>query len=98
MIRKIATYKVKHDQVDAVLGAVTEFVNAIARHEPASNYSAYQTEDGVSFVHIMSFPTEADEQAHRSALHTEAFVAALYPHCEEPPVFTDLELVATTVG
>ncbi len=98
MIRKIATYTVKRDQVDAVRVAVTEFVNAIARHEPASNYSAYQTDDGVSFVHIMAFTDEADEQAHRTAPHTEAFVAALYPHCEEPPVFTDLKMVASTEG
>ena len=98
MIRKMATYKVDSGKVETVRAAVTEFVNAIAQHEPASSYSAYQAEDGVSFVHIMTFPDEAAEQAHRSAPHTEAFVEALYPNCEIPPAFANLELVVSTEG
>ena len=53
-------------------------------------------DDGVTFFHVMAFPDEDAEEAHRTAAHTMRFVEELYPRCEEEPIFHTLTLVHTT--
>jgi quinol monooxygenase YgiN len=96
MIRKIARYVVKEDQVENVKPVIEEFISAIKQYESATLYHAYQADDGVTFFHVMAFPDEEAEDAHRTAAHTLRFVEELYPRCEEPPIFNDLTLVHTT--
>ena len=92
-------YKVKHDKVAEVKHALREFVEVIEREEPEIvRYESFQLGDVVTFVHFMSFPNEAVEERHRDAEHTRKFVEALYPNCEEEPVFTDLMLVCSNQG
>ncbi len=96
MIRKIARYVVKEDEIDHVKPIIEGFVSAIKEYESATLYHAYQADDGVTFFHVMAFPDEEAEEAHRTAAHTVRFVDELYPRCEETPVFNDLTLVNTT--
>ena len=96
MISKIARYKVQKEKLEGVKKAVMEFVEAIAKNELQTLYEAYQSDDDVSFVHFMSFPDGSAEKNHQTAAHTMKFVEALYPNCEESPVFTDLKLVRST--
>jgi quinol monooxygenase YgiN len=96
MIKKVAIYKVKREELGAVESAVREFVGEIAGNEPQTNYEAFQADDDVSFVHIMSFPDEAAEALHRNAQYTGKFVEILYPRCMEGPNFLDLRLIGST--
>jgi hypothetical protein len=96
MIRKIARYVVKENEIDIVKLAIGEFVAAIKGYEPDTVYHAYQADDDITFVHVMTFSDEDAEERHRTAPYTNSFVDVLYPRCEETPVFSDLTLVSTT--
>lgn len=96
MIRKIARYVVKEGEIDNVKLAIGEFVAAIKSNEADTLYHAYQADDDVTFVHVMTFADEDAEEQHSTAPYTNSFVDAIYPRCEETPVFSDLTLVSTT--
>lgn len=97
MIRKIMRYRVKKDGLQDVVKAVEKFVAAVAKEEPETDYVAYQTEeDEMAFLHFMVFPDLEAEEKHRQADHTEKFVKALYPNCEELPHYTELKLVKSS--
>ncbi len=96
MIRKHVHYRVDEGQVALAHQIIAEFVAAIRENEPETGYSAYQTSDPHRFIHTMTFPDAAAEKAHQTAPYTLKFVERLYPNCAEPPVFTDLHLVAET--
>lgn len=98
MIHKVARYVVKEDEVDRALAAIAEFVAEVRNREPGTVYHAYQSDDGVTFVHFMGFPDAAAEEAHRVSSHTGKFVDTLYALCEETPVFSDLSLIESTRG
>jgi hypothetical protein len=56
------------------------FVNNVKGNEPSTVYNAFQfSEDNLSFIHFMSFKSEADEEKHKNAKYTEEFVKILYP-------------------
>lgn len=97
MIHKIAHYKVRQNKLGLVKPVIESFVAAVKANERMTYYAAYShTEDPTRYVHIMSFPDEAAEKKHQTAVYTKQFVSVLYPNCEESPVFTDLVLRATT--
>lgn len=92
-----AEYRTKPDKAEFVANCAREFVAAINAHEPDTFYVAYQEEDDPrSFTHFMSFADEAAERSHKQADYTNKFVAAIYPECEQEPVFTPFKLVAET--
>ena len=90
MIRRVAEYTVREGELDAVMDAVARFVAAVRAAEPRTGYEAYRRGETRSFLHLMAFPDDAAEQAHREAAYTGAFVAVLYPRCVEEPRFTEL--------
>jgi quinol monooxygenase YgiN len=95
MIHKIAMYKIKEEKLDEVLNAVQKFVNNVKGNEPSTVYNAFQfSEDNLSFIHFMSFKSEADEEKHKNAKYTEEFVKILYPTCVKEPEFKDLKNIA----
>lgn len=51
----------------------------------------------MSFVHLMAFSDQSDEERHQTAPYTMDFVEVLYPNCEEQPVFTDLRPIRSTI-
>lgn len=94
----LAIYRIKEDKVDEVKEAVSDFVDAVKRNEPATLfYEAYHGQGDVSFFHIMTFEDDEAEEAHRTTPHMAVFVQKLYPHCEEEPGFVELELVRSNV-
>lgn len=98
-MQKVVTYKVKDDAVDAALAAIKEFVEGIRSNEPRTNYQAYQIgEDKTQFMHTMVFPDTQAEEAHRNAPYTKVFVEILNPLCIDKPKFSDIEIVADTLG
>jgi quinol monooxygenase YgiN len=91
------TYKVKPDQLETVRQIIDEFVAGIRANEPTTYYEAFShPEEPLKFTHFMAFVDEAAQKYHQTAPHTENFVSVLYPNCDEQPVFTKLNLVATT--
>lgn len=93
MIRRVAEYTVRDGQLETVVRAVRRFLAAVHDHEPQTSYQAFRRGDGRSFLHLMAFPDEEAEGAHRRADYTSDFVAALYPRCVEEPSFTDLTVI-----
>lgn len=98
MVTRIAQFRIAPDARADVEAAIRAFVAAIRRMEPDTDYRAYGLPDGVSYIHFMSFSSDAAEAAHRAAPYTAAFVDALYPRCEEPPRFTSLTDITGAVG
>jgi quinol monooxygenase YgiN len=88
VIRKTAQYQIKHEARAEVEHAIREFVTAVAHAEPFTEYVALELEDGVSYLHLMGFPSEEAEQQHRAADYTRKFVDVLYPCCVAEPTFT----------
>ncbi len=93
MIRKMAEYTVREGELEAVEHAVREFVRVVCQREPETVYHAYRRQGERRFVHFMAFADTAAEARHAQAPYTQRFVAALYPRCEAPPVFTDLQII-----
>jgi len=95
MIVKLVRYRIHRTDAPVVEAAVRDFVSAVAEHERQTTYSAYRATNGVSYVHLMTFPDEGAEQRHRGAAYTKAFVDRLYPLCDAGPTFSDLEPLAS---
>jgi quinol monooxygenase YgiN len=93
MVRLIAEYRIKKGSEDEVLDAIREFVAAVKREEPETEYSAFRRAGARNFMHIMAFPDEVAQNRHRKADYTMQFVSVLYPNCEEEPKFTSIDVV-----
>ena len=93
MIRLVAQYRIKPETESEVLTAIRAFVDAVHEEEASTDYHAYRLADTNQFLHVMAFPNEAAQKAHQEASYTQDFVEVLYPNCEEPPQFTQLELI-----
>jgi hypothetical protein len=93
LIRKTALYQVKTEACAVVEAAVREFVTAVARSEPQTEYVALRLEDGVSFMHLMGFPSPEAEQQHQSADYTRRFVSALTVNCIAEPKIAKFEQI-----
>ena len=92
----MARFNVKPDKREVAEKAIVEFIDAIQQHEEGTLlYQSLRENDGVSFVHFMTFKDEKAEEIHRSTPHVKKFVDILYPNCEQRPVFTDLTSVAS---
>ena len=99
MVQKLVSYKVDEDAIEAAKLAIKEFIEGIRKHESQTNYHAYQiSEDKSQFIHLMVFPDNAAEEKHRNAEYTKKFVHDLLPLCEQEPKFSDIEIVADTLG
>jgi quinol monooxygenase YgiN len=98
MIGIMATYRVRKDCVEEVGRAVREFIAAVRENEPFTTYHAYGVEDGVTFVHVMTFPDRESEEAHRTAPYTVEFTEVVYPCCVVEPEFTPLEPIEPERG
>lgn len=97
-ITRIARYTIPEQNREEVDAAIEEFLVAIRRNEPETEYRAFRESNGRGYVHMMSFPDQAGEQRHRSSPWTERFVEKLYPRCDVEPVFTDLEEIEFPEG
>jgi len=94
MKHRIARFKVRASEVAAAEKAIIAFVSKVADEPGTLRYESYREEDGLSFIHFMSFADDAAEEAHRKTDHVKAFVADLYPRCEVQPSFTDLKMIS----
>ena len=91
MIHKIIRFKVHEYAIEMVIKEITEYLKIVRANEPETNYVSYQLDDKVSFLHVISFPDDDAENAHRFATYTAEFVEQLYPRCQEDPVFASAD-------
>lgn len=96
MIRKLANYEVRKEELPMVLEAVRAFVDEVSRKEGGTAaYRAYQHKDEPTrFTHYMEFRTPSAEEYHRKTAWAKRFTETLYPRCVKEPAFVDVEPVA----
>lgn len=94
MRHRIARFKVRASEVAAAEKAIIAFVAKAADEPGTLRYESFREEDGVSFIHFMSFADDEAEARHGQTDHVKKFVADLYPRCEMEPSFTDLKKIS----
>jgi len=91
MVRQLASYQVRPEAVDRVLGAIREFVAYVKANEPGTlRYEAWQEKnDPTRFSHIFVFRDADAEHAHSESSAVKKFAGTLYPECLVPVQFID---------
>lgn len=90
-VTKVAEFRVRPDGVSAAREAIATFVRTVAESEPGTlRYEAFERGDR-RFLNLMEFADSDAERHHQETAYVRTFVAALYPLCEEEPVFTEME-------
>ncbi len=93
MIRLMAEYRIKEGTLDIVENAVKEFVAAVHKAEPETQYTPFRVAESDRFIHLMVFIDEATQERHQKAEYTSQFVEVLYPNCSILPTFSPLNVI-----
>jgi quinol monooxygenase YgiN len=91
-IFQTASYQVNEDAIEAVKGAIVEFVAYVSGNEPGTiMYRAWQEEnDPTKFVHLFEFADEAAQRKHGESEEVRKFESVYQPELTAGPVvFTD---------
>jgi quinol monooxygenase YgiN len=98
-IYKTARFKIRPEGLEKAREAIQEFVEYIKHNEPGTRlYSALQeAEDATRFMHYFIFEDAAAEETHRTSEAVKRFTTILYPKTVDGVVFTDYDMVASTV-
>jgi len=91
------SFKVKREHIDEAKKIIIEFIKQIKEQEPGTLfYRCFQEKsDDSSFVHVMTFRNEEDEEIHRHTKYVKNFINRLYPICEKEPEFSELNLICS---
>jgi hypothetical protein len=90
-MKRLVRYKVKPEQVAENERLVRDVYAALAREKPPGlHYATFRFDDGVSFAHIVSYDSDADNQSLTSLPAFKAFTAGVRQRCDEPPVTVEL--------
>jgi hypothetical protein len=96
MTQKMIRYTVKADRAaenETLVAAVFEQLN---RERPAGLcYATFKLDDGVSFIHIVSYETEDGSNALNDLAAFKAFRAGNRDRCETQPVTVDLKEIGS---
>lgn len=96
MSRVIVRYKVKSDRAQENQEYITKVFEELHRNNPAGlRYASFKAADGVTFFHIASVETKNGDNPLSQSAAFKAFQAGIQDRCEEPPVVTDLEEIAS---
>jgi hypothetical protein len=86
MRQTIIRYTVKPERAAENEAYVSKVFEALARVRPADlRYTTLKLEDGVSFVHIVSYES-ADEMSLKNLDEFKEFSAHVRDRCVEPPI------------
>ena len=85
--RRLVRYKVKPERVaenETLVRSVFESLHT----DPLAGlrYASFKLEDGVSFVHLVEFASDAVNEAFVGRPAFKAFVAGIRDRCDEPPL------------
>jgi hypothetical protein len=90
--RRLVRYKLKPECVaenEALVRAVFEALSADPL--PGLRYAAFKLDDGLSFVHLVEFASDAVNEAFTGRPAFKAFVARVRERCDEPPLNLGLQ-------
>jgi hypothetical protein len=96
MKQMMVQYRVKADRAEENARYIRDVFSQLQKEAPPDlRYCAFQLEDGVTFVHIVSneAPNGADPLRELPAFR--AFSADIKGRCEQPPAFTNLSVVGS---
>jgi hypothetical protein len=96
MTQKLIRYTVKHDRVAENETYVTAVFEQLKRKGPAGlSYATFKLDDGVSFVHIVSYQAEDGSKALSDLPAFKAFLAGVRDRCEIQPVTVELKEIGS---
>ena len=94
MKRVIVRYKAKKDKAQENREYIQNVFHALDSSKPAGlRYTAFQLEDGVSFVHLASIETEDGSNPLASFDAFKAFTQDMASRCEGPPEASEVETI-----
>lgn len=94
--RRMVRYKVKPERVAENEALVrTVFASLHADTLAGLRYASFKLEDGVSFVHLVEFASDAVNEAFTNRPAFKAFVAGIRERCDEPPLNVGLQEIGT---
>src|SRR5437870_3359559 len=88
----LARYTVRPEKVKEVKRALAEFIAEVRKHEPRTLYLVFRENGQHTFVHWMSFESEAAERRHSQSRYNDHFVKKILPNCVGKPTFTEFRL------
>ena len=95
MIR-LVRYKVKPEHAadnERLVRAVFEALHALA--PDGLRYATLKSDDGLTFMHLVSHESEASRDTLTGLPAFKAFSAGVRDRCDEPPAFTELSVVGS---
>jgi len=96
MKRVMVRYKVKADRAAENERYIAAVFDQLRRDQPAGvHYASFKLDDGVSFVHIVSFEETGGGSPLGGLPAFKAFTAGIRDRCEEPPVTATLTEVGS---
>ena len=92
----LVRYKLKPEHAadnDRLVRGVFEALQAL---QPSGlRYAALKSDDGLSFVHVVSHESDTSRAALTGLPAFKAFSAGVRERCDEPPAFTELSVVGS---
>jgi hypothetical protein len=96
MKRRMVRYKVKAERAAENECYITQVFEQLERDRPAGvRYATFKLEDGVSFVHIVSYDKTDTHNPLTELAAFKTFAAGVKERCEEPPVIVELHEVGS---
>jgi hypothetical protein len=95
-MKRIVRYKVKPGHVEENERLSKRVYEALQRNQPKGlHYATFKMEDGLSFVHIVSYDNGRDNSILVDLPEFKEFVADIKERCEEMPVNVELAEVGS---
>lgn len=67
------THTIQEGSIEEFERSLWTFLRSVRSAEPATHYQVYQLEDGVTYLHLATFPSDEHLLQHLNAPYTNAF-------------------------
>ncbi|SCK50639.1 hypothetical protein VAR608DRAFT_5079 [Variovorax sp. HW608] len=95
-MKRMIRYRLKADRVAENERLAAAVYDELHRVRPAGlRYATFRLDDGVSFVHLVSYEEDGANNALTSLASFKAFAAGVRDRCEDPPVTTELKEIGS---
>ena len=96
MKRTMVRYKVKAERAAENERYIAQVFEQLKGERPAGiRYATFKLDDGVSFVHIVSYDKTDTHNPLTGLSAFKAFAAGVKERCEEPPVVVELHEIGS---
>ncbi len=88
----LVKYKIKKKKLDKAKTAISEYIDAVKKHEPrTAEYKVFQDEDDSTvFVHMMSFMDKDAKKTHEKSEHLKKLEKILVPISKGKAEYTNM--------